>query len=400
MALTKIDDRGLKTPVDLLDNEKIRLGTGNDLEIYHDGTNSRIVDSGTGDLKIQASTLQLLNAAGDEYYLLGTQNGAVNLYYDNSKKLETTSGGATVTGTLIATANVEANNNIQLLDNGKLLVGSANDLQIYHDSSNGQSIIEESGPSVLKIKASDFRLSNAGNSADYIQANDGGAVKLFFDGGTAKLETTSTGVSINGAVTTKPLAVKGSSGDIVSLSSAATTTGAINTGPSVEFLGHNGSSEVGFAYIHVAKENGNSGDNATYMRFDTRATGGSAAEALRLNSDKSATFAGSVSDSKGNLRSVPQLNKSASYTLIASDAGKHITTNSGITVNPNVLSVGDAVTIINASGSDITITQGSSQTIYNTADASTGNRTLAARGMATMLFTSAGTCYISGAGLS
>ena len=40
MALTKIDDRGLKTPIDLLDNEKIRFGTGNDLEVYHDGSNS------------------------------------------------------------------------------------------------------------------------------------------------------------------------------------------------------------------------------------------------------------------------------------------------------------------------------------------------------------------------
>ena len=42
MALTKIDDRGLKTPIDLLDNEKIRLGTGNDLEIFHNGTYSEI----------------------------------------------------------------------------------------------------------------------------------------------------------------------------------------------------------------------------------------------------------------------------------------------------------------------------------------------------------------------
>jgi hypothetical protein len=32
MALTTIDDRGLKTPIDLIDNEKIRLGTGNDLK--------------------------------------------------------------------------------------------------------------------------------------------------------------------------------------------------------------------------------------------------------------------------------------------------------------------------------------------------------------------------------
>ena len=41
MALTKVDDRGLTTPIDLQDNEKIRLGTGNDLEIYHDGTHTR-----------------------------------------------------------------------------------------------------------------------------------------------------------------------------------------------------------------------------------------------------------------------------------------------------------------------------------------------------------------------
>ena len=54
MALTQIDDRGLKTPIDLLDNEKIRFGTGNDLELYHDGTNSYI-NNNTGDLVIKAA---------------------------------------------------------------------------------------------------------------------------------------------------------------------------------------------------------------------------------------------------------------------------------------------------------------------------------------------------------
>ena len=55
MALTTINDRGLKTPINLLDNEKIRLGTGNDLEIYHDGTKSYIQNS-TGNLEIQSDT--------------------------------------------------------------------------------------------------------------------------------------------------------------------------------------------------------------------------------------------------------------------------------------------------------------------------------------------------------
>ena len=55
MALTQISDSGLKTPAsDLQDNEKIVLGTGNDLEIYHDGSNSTIKNiSGGGVLTLK-----------------------------------------------------------------------------------------------------------------------------------------------------------------------------------------------------------------------------------------------------------------------------------------------------------------------------------------------------------
>ena len=69
MALTQIDDRGLKTPIDLIDNEKIRLGTGNDLELYHDGSNSYIKDTGTGNLYIFSENLRIENADGSESYL-------------------------------------------------------------------------------------------------------------------------------------------------------------------------------------------------------------------------------------------------------------------------------------------------------------------------------------------
>ena len=109
-----------------------------------------------------------------------------------------------------------------------------------------------------------------------------------------------------------------------------------------------------------------------------------------------------VEDSKGDVRSIPLLTKTSGHTLVASDAGKviHISTG-GVTVNAGVMSEGDVVTIINNSGSDQTITSGSgSMYIYNTADGSLGNRTLAGRGMATIWFQSNGTSYISGAGLS
>ena len=131
------------------------------------------------------------------------------------------------------------------------------------------------------------------------------------------------------------------------------------------------------------------------------AIGTNATTALTIDSSQNATFAGSVTDSKGDVRSIPKLEKTSAYTLIASDAGKAIDiTTGGVTVPNSVMSTGDAVTIINNSGSDQTITQGSGVTIYNSADASTGNRTLAGRGMATLYFVAAGSCYISGAGLS
>ena len=106
-------------------------------------------------------------------------------------------------------------------------------------------------------------------------------------------------------------------------------------------------------------------------------------------------------DDKGNLRSIPSSAKSGAYVLVAADAGKAIyTSTGGVTINNSLFSAGDAVTIINNSGSDQTIPQGSGITIHNAADAATGNRTLAGRGMATVWFASASVAYISGAGLS
>ena len=111
---------------------------------------------------------------------------------------------------------------------------------------------------------------------------------------------------------------------------------------------------------------------------------------------------GKVVDDKGqSVRSIPTNNKTSSHTIVASDAGTaiHITTG-GVTVPNSVMSGGDAVTIVNSSGSNQTITQGSGVTLYNASDATTGNRTLAGRGVATIWFHNGSIAYISGAGLS
>jgi len=113
------------------------------------------------------------------------------------------------------------------------------------------------------------------------------------------------------------------------------------------------------------------------------------------------TTTGGFTDSKGDVRKIPSVPKSSAHTLVAADSGKTIyTSTGGVTVPNSVFTAGDAITIINNSGSDQTITQGSGVTLHNSADASSGNRTLAGRGMATIWFAAAGTAYISGSGLT
>ena len=126
------------------------------------------------------------------------------------------------------------------------------------------------------------------------------------------------------------------------------------------------------------------------------AAAGSTAEALRIHEDQTAIFTGTVSDSKGNLRSVPTRNETSSYTLVAADAGKCITADNGVTVNTSVFSAGDVVTIINSATSDKTITQGSGLTMRNTGDdGNTGNVTVKKYAMCTLIFTSHNVCFFS-----
>ena len=131
-----------------------------------------------------------------------------------------------------------------------------------------------------------------------------------------------------------------------------------------------------------------SADNNLYFQNYTT---GAYTTTLKLNPN------GAVEDSKGDVRQIIYQNKTSGYTLVASDAGKaiHISTG-GVTINNSLFSAGDAVSIINNSGSDQTITQGSGVTLYNSSDASTGNKTLSGRGMCTVWFSSASVGYISG----
>ena len=87
------------------DNFKLNLGSNSDLQIYHDGSNSRIKDVGTGDLLIDAANLSLRSADGSGLRLKSFDSGTVKLYHGTgaNEKLATTATGITVTGTATAT---------------------------------------------------------------------------------------------------------------------------------------------------------------------------------------------------------------------------------------------------------------------------------------------------------
>lgn len=85
--------------LDLEDNDKILMGTGDDLQFYHTGSASYI-ENQTGTLFTLTDTFEIKGTNGNETHLKTVDNGAVELYHNNVKRLETTSGGVQVTGDL------------------------------------------------------------------------------------------------------------------------------------------------------------------------------------------------------------------------------------------------------------------------------------------------------------
>ena len=91
--------------VSLGDNERVALGIGSDLSLLHDGSQSYIINStGNLDIRTGSDSIDIQSNAGSENMAKFIPDGAVELYHNNNKKLETASGGVTVTGTVAATS--------------------------------------------------------------------------------------------------------------------------------------------------------------------------------------------------------------------------------------------------------------------------------------------------------
>ena len=99
-----IDINGSSTLIRFDDDLKATFGDSDDLQIFHDGSDSFIAVEGTGGLVLSSDALTIKNKARDENQAVFTGNGTVQLYNDNTIRLTTTSSGITVNGTATATA--------------------------------------------------------------------------------------------------------------------------------------------------------------------------------------------------------------------------------------------------------------------------------------------------------
>ena len=234
-------------------DDRIKLGASGDLQIYHDASHSRIVDGGTGGLKIQSNALAIDNAAGTETMAAFTEDGSVQLRHDNSTKFETTTAGVTVTGNIAVTGTVDGvdvaslsstvsgklsnvvedttpqlggnldvnTKNIVFGDSAgttddRLTFGAGDDLKIYSDGTNG--ILEgggSGGNAPLFLNSNTIRLQTQTGGEKYIDCQENGAVELYHNN-TLRLETRANDVKFHGglvAIDNVKLQL-GSSGDL------------------------------------------------------------------------------------------------------------------------------------------------------------------------------------------
>ena len=101
VTLANLEDLSMTGDLSLVDNKKLLIGTGNDLQIYHDSNNSIIEDAGTGHVQVRSGTFTVGNAAMTKVSAVFNSGTSQDFYYNNVKKFETTSAGASVTGDLV-----------------------------------------------------------------------------------------------------------------------------------------------------------------------------------------------------------------------------------------------------------------------------------------------------------
>ena len=218
--------------IDMEDNEKIKLGAGDDLQIYHDGSNSYLSDAGTGNFKITTDGAGIdIDKGSSEHMARFKIDAEVELYYNNTLCFETTSSG------------VEVHGNLQMDDNRVAYFGTGGDMEIFHDGSS--SFVRDVGTGSLKITSDGTGIDlQKGSSETLARFIVDGAVELYHNN-SKKIETTSAGTAFTGNATSAVSSLTDGSNIAVDLSSGTHFTVTLGGNRTFTNSGMNTSSSIG-----------------------------------------------------------------------------------------------------------------------------------------------------------
>ena len=280
----QLDDSG----VHFNDNIKARFGTGHDLNIYHDGSNSYIEDASAGDLILKTDGAEIKLMHGAEHMIKCVEDAQVNLYYDNAVKLATASGGITVTGDSTVTDDIILNS-----DSAAITFGADADVSLIHVADKGLTIkTNGTGDGVfpiLNLSAGqtdmqgsdplgriDFQAPDEGTGTDAILV--AGRIQVVSEGDfSASNNATSMQLAVGASGTAGTVMTLTSTGRVVSQATAKTwidfngqSTVSIRDSHNVSGLGDEGtgyytvSHDVDLATVNAAAVSSASGSANTY----------------------------------------------------------------------------------------------------------------------------------------
>ena len=180
------------------DSVNAKFGSDEDASIYHDNTNFYI-DNGEGNIFLRVGVKTSFKAIPDE---------GVELYFNNSKRFETTSTGIAITGTNSTIyGRVGIQSHLTLPTDAQIRLGTNSNL-VLESEANGDILIKENSSGNFNILGSNIIFKNSQDTKKYAEFKNGESVNLFYDN-SQKFQTTGVGVSVSGLTTTTDLAVSG-----------------------------------------------------------------------------------------------------------------------------------------------------------------------------------------------
>ena len=249
LDMSEAGDATFNSNIFLGDSKKANFGAGNDLQIYHDSSDSFIDDAGTGDLKIRSSFTRIIDISNDNVAATFA-SGGVNLRHSNAVKFTTTSTGATVTGALDVTAAPSIGNdeasfgfnapNAELKAKNSSGSPAANfDIHTTNSSGTTARVLRATHDGILQLMSGDTVVGKLSNSSsDFVIESDVQDKDIIFKGddGGSGITALTLDMSEGGIATFNDDIIIKDNGTIGTSSTPAQMT--LDSGGKVTFVNH------------------------------------------------------------------------------------------------------------------------------------------------------------------